>query len=358
VRIWCTLDASRQGTPALSPGPDYPRLMYHATKTPVVVHTAWQERALGPEWSRIRPEYPKVKYHWSGQEVTVQNAEAEATLGGGWANSPSEFEAYRGPRGSHTEGGEDSCKWLEEWSVPGLSSAYRRKIKAHLLRADGVFERSPAADPESAALLCMRQVFEGVAEVLLDAGLLTGDLLRKQIPELVWDSAIAGGWWRRASETPQDIFSEQHGHYWIWREDNREARELFRAETRECEARLLESEGEEAPVVSPSPLIPATDVALGMGNEPSTARTAPEATSAAPPDDGAFATGEQRIAALGAYTARFQCSEAALARKARVDPADLSKWKKGLLARTSCKKDRIETVLKNQEAPAPRPKRD
>jgi hypothetical protein len=215
--------------------------MYHATKAPVTVSNEQEERALGPEWSRVYifQEYPKAKYHWSGKTVTVQNADEDTALGGGWANSPSAFDAYKGPRRARIED-RDPCKWLDEWSVPGLSSEHRKKIKAQLLRAEGAFERSPDADPESAALACMRQAFHGIAGVLVDAGILTEDLLRKEIPELVWDSAIAGGWWRRASETRQDIFPEQRGHYWVWREDSRDSKELFRAETRDWEARLQE----------------------------------------------------------------------------------------------------------------------
>lgn len=233
---------------ALSSGREYPRLMYHATKEAVLVSSPREEQDLGPEWSRmyVHQEYPKVKHHWSGENRTVRNADEEAVLGGGWSNSLSAFEAYKGPRRTRIEE-RNPCKWADEWSVPGLTANHRNKIKAQLLRADGAFERSPDADPESGALACMRQVFDGVAQVLFEAGLLTPDLLRKELPELVWDSAIAGGWWRRASETRQDIFPEQYGHYWIWREDSREGRELFRAETREWEARLLESTGPEAP---------------------------------------------------------------------------------------------------------------
>ena len=88
------------------------------------------------------------------------------------------------------------------------------------------------------------------------------------------------------------------------------------------------------------------------------ASTAPEEASAAPPeDDGAFASKAHRIDALATYTKLLQCSEAALARTAKVDPADLSKWKKGSLSAASDKKARIERVLKNQEAPTPPPKR-
>src|SRR5258708_7572817 len=63
----------------------------------------------------------------------------------------------------------------------------------------------------------MEHAFNGIANVLLDAGKLTEQLLESDIPALVWDSAIAGGWWRLASETPKRIFPEQIGHYSVWR---------------------------------------------------------------------------------------------------------------------------------------------
>ncbi len=65
-----------------------------------------------------------------------------------------------------------------------------------------------------------------------------------------------------------------------------------------------------------------------------------------------FASEDGRKSAVAAYTEKNQCSEAALARTARVDPADLSKWKKGVLVSTSDKKTRIENALRNDEAPA------
>jgi hypothetical protein len=92
-------------------------------------------------------------------------------------------------------------KWVDEWSVPGLSEDHRKKIKAQLLRAHAAFWRSP--DAPDAAAGAMVLAFHGVAQSVFDAGLLTEELLEKDITRLVWDSAIAGGWWRLASETPK-----------------------------------------------------------------------------------------------------------------------------------------------------------
>ena len=343
----------------LSPGREYPRLMHHATKPPVKVANARDEMALGLEWSRvyIPQRYPRFKYHWSGKNIIVQNADEEIALGGGWAESLSVFGAYQGPRRARTED-RDPCRWVEEWSVPGLSPEHRKKIKAQLLRAEGAFERSPDADPETAALPCMRQAFDGIAGVLDDAGILREDLLRKEIPELVWDSAIAGGWWRRASETRQDIFPEQRGHYWVWLDDSRDSKELFRAETRDWEARLLEAPGRTMPAARASAPTIQESVQIKDNFLLTAASPSPEAASSAPSAENCDFTSEaQRIEAVAVYTEAYQCSAAALGRTARVHRADLSKWKKGSLPAASDKKARIEKVLKNKVAPTPAPKR-
>src|SRR5207253_2451885 len=115
----------------------------------------------------------------------------------------------------------------------------RDKIKAQLLRAHAAFWNSPnASDADTKA---MRIAFDGVAHVLFDAGLLSQELLANEIPQLVWDSAIAGGWWCLASETYQDMFPEKLGHYWVWRDDSRDWSLLFTVEAAEWRAKLLEA---------------------------------------------------------------------------------------------------------------------
>jgi hypothetical protein len=69
-----------------------------------------------------------------------------------------------------------------------------------------------------------------------------------------------------------------------------------------------------------------------------------------------FASEPGRDRAVAAYVERWTtdqqaCSEASLARTANVDPADLSKWKKGLLPLESGKKTRIEEALRNNTPP-------
>lgn len=300
----------------------------------------------------IYQPYPKCKYHWSEKKAIVQNAEEDAALGGGWAESPAAFVPYRGPRSVRSEE-RNLCRWVDEWSVPGLASEHRKKIRAHLLRADGAFDRLPDADPESAARECMRQAFCGIAQVLYDAEILTTDMLRTDIPQLVWDSAIAGGWWRRCSEAREDIFPEQCGHYWIWRDDSRESKELFRAEARDWEAKLLEAPGQDARAVvkikAPVDRRETSGHELATGQEGNRTRLAsPEAG-----DDFDFTADGGRGSAVDRYTNRWTCSQAALARAAGVHRADLSKWKKGQLPAESDKRTRIEKALRKNEKPLP-----
>jgi hypothetical protein len=253
----------QQGVPsdpaALSPGREYPRWIYHATEKPKMVSSREEEVALGLEWSRvyIHQEYPKVKYHWGGKEITIQTADEEAALGGGWANTPAAFAPYKGPRTAGAEHHPE--RWVDEWPISGLSAEDRKRIKAQLWRADSGFWKSP--DARSADTAAMRLAFDGVANVLFAAGILTEQLLRDQIPLFVWDSAIAAGWWRLASETPQDVFREQLGHYWVWREEGKDWQGLFRSETGKWRAQLLER-ASESPKAAPANDAPDVDAVM------------------------------------------------------------------------------------------------
>ena len=80
----------------------------------------------------------------------------------------------------------------------------------------------------------------------------------------------------------------------------------------------------------------------------------------APPDkrhSENFTSDAGRNSALADYMERRRCSAASLARTARVDPADLSRWKPGSLSAGSDKKARIENALRNNDAPTPPAKR-
>jgi hypothetical protein len=157
-------------------------------------------------------EFPKCRHHYSGKNVTVNNAAEEAALGGGWADSPVVFNRYKGPR-SDTAEQYDPCKWVDEWPIVGLSDSYRMKIRGQLLRVHASFWRSP--DAPNAAIEAMKSAVNSIAKTLLDAGVLNQVHLKDNIPLLVWDSAIAGGWWRLGSDTPHEMFPEHLGHYWV-----------------------------------------------------------------------------------------------------------------------------------------------
>jgi hypothetical protein len=180
-------------------------------------------------------QYPKMKYHWTKHPVIVNNVDEGTALGGGWGDTPAVFAAYSGPRLPRTSR-QTPIKWVDDWPVPAVTSEHRRGIKIELLRADAAFWKSP--DSPSAHLTTMRQAFEGVAMVLFAAGILPESLLRNEIPQLVWDAAIAAGWWRCASEMPQNIFPERVGHYWLWCDDRTDWQRLFHDETEEWLVRL------------------------------------------------------------------------------------------------------------------------
>jgi hypothetical protein len=108
-----------------------------------------------------------------------------------------------------------------------------------------------------------------------------------------------------------------------------------------------------APLLKVAAQAPAT-----TSNQPARQRAPVTAQSSAATDRAEsspdFTSEEKRNGAVAAYRATWShCSEAALARTATVDPADLSKWKKGSLPSGSEKKARIEKALRNNEPPTP-----
>jgi hypothetical protein len=346
----------------LVPGREYPRYVYHSTQPPIMVYSAQQRASLGSEWSDayIHQPYPKCKYHWTGKAITVANAEAETALEKGWADTPAAFEPYQGPRQPKTLD-QDPVKWVDGCAIADLSPEDRNRIKAQLLRADASFWRSP--ETASADVDAMRQAFNGVAKVLAEAGILTEAFLKNEIPMLVWDSAIAGGWYRPGAETPQDIFPEQLGHYWVWRDGERDWKNLFYSEHREWLAWLFDTPAKNESDPNEPVLRRRTESAQDQMDrsprpqgDPAT-KVGDSATAPADAPSSAFNSAAERCEAIAAYTRRWGCSEAALARSAVVDPADLSKWKKGLLPAQSDKKRRIEAVLKNNEQPTPAAKK-
>jgi hypothetical protein len=181
--------------------------------------------------------FPACRYHYSGKATTVQNPEEDKALGGGWAKSPTEFAPYQGPRRLGPQ--HDPVKWVDQWLVEGMSEDHRKKVKAKLHRAHAAFWRSPDAPNADTDAMRLAFDFDGVAHVLFDAGFLNEPRLAKDIPQLVWDSAIAGGWWRLASETRLDMFPEKLGHYWVYRDNSRDWNLLFTAEAAEWQAKLL-----------------------------------------------------------------------------------------------------------------------
>jgi len=210
---------------------------YHPLEPPK--YLSEQDAAkLGPEWSQkyIDQNFPKWKHHWTQGGKIVNNAEEEAALGGGWADTATAFEPYRRrwPRSEQ----QDPTRWVDTLQIAGLSSAVKDKMKAPLRRADATFWNAP--DSEGADRIAMKAAFAGVAKLLFGAGLLTTDILQKDLPIMVWEAAIAAGWYRFAAESPSTIFPEKIGRYHVWCDPNGDWSNLFHVETQEWLARLME----------------------------------------------------------------------------------------------------------------------
>ncbi len=102
--------------------------------------------------------------------------------------------------------------------------------------------------------------------------------------------------------------------------------------------------------------LPFTEPAHSAGQPAEGSKKAPPSSAASAQqgkslDD--FDSEAARTSAVADYIERWTCSEAALARTAIVDSADLSKWKKGSLPSGSDKKARIENALRNNEPATP-----
>jgi len=338
-------------------GRPFPKPMFHATKPPRTVYSPQQKAELGQEWSEeyIFQPYPKYKYHWVHKERTVQNLEEESTLRNGWGDSPNEFAPYRGTRPNRSDA-QDPTKWVDDWLVSGLSASHRNKIKAQLLRADAVFWNAP--DANSADLASMKVAFEGIAKVLFEAGLLTRQLLQNEIPVLAWDSAIAGGWYRFASEIPESIFPEPLGHYWVWRDETKDWKGLFRPETAQWLAMLLEHSTDRpaSPTAHRAVLTSsrtATDFPVEVAQQPGdqanascVSQSAGETQDQSPAPEltkTQASTPEDRLSRF--MQAHTGTTYADVKYSANVHTADFQDWRKEKLKATSVMSQRIEDVL-------------
>jgi hypothetical protein len=222
------------------PPGQYPKDMYRENGVPVKARDENEEaaaRAHGYTTTFV-PNYPAVKYHWTRNPLVVENSDQETALGRGWSRDHLAFDSYRVARKAKPHD-PNPIKWVDEWLVPDLSAADRAMIKAALWQADAVFWKLPSSS--SADMESMRLAFDGIAAALFDAGILTESLLENDIPTLVWDSAISGGWFHYASGTDKDIFPEKIGHHWVWRDESRDWQGLFRAESSRWRSELLQT---------------------------------------------------------------------------------------------------------------------
>jgi hypothetical protein len=124
------------------------------------------------------------------------------------------------------------------------------------MKAHSVFLRRATDLPTETALLV---AFNGIAEVLFDAEILTVKMLAEEILLLVLESAIAGGWWwpywwTIQNKTRVEIFPHHFGHPDAWEFLIKERSTLFAADVAEWHGKLLEVEAQEnkPPRVDPS----------------------------------------------------------------------------------------------------------
>jgi hypothetical protein len=315
---------------------DEPRVV--AWVTPVVVQhglSHWRAKLMRrSEWrslTNIPKPYPRWKYQWSRVGKIVNSLEEEVALGGGWADTPGEFEPFREPvkPGSKPP---NPAKWVAGWLPGVLSAEHPKKIEACVWTAHSVFWREanyPASTAES-----MRTAFNGIAGVLFDAGILTESRLTEDIPALVWDSAIAAGWWHHASELPQSIFPEKVGHYWVWWDESRDWPNLFRSEIAGWRAKLLlapkDESGKAIGQLPQNPGLPANnrEIAPAVGGNPQGRKPDSEAATQDEAEPPAGADGDEttpRIASIPVEQA-----ERARNRQAVVLPILAEKrWKRG-----------------------------
>jgi hypothetical protein len=136
----------------------------------------------------------------------------------------------------------DPTHLVDEWPLPSLSLADRKRIKAHLLSASALYKRGNPSDSRR-FVAPIQQAFDGIASVLFDAKILTPEVLKKQLPLLLLESAIAAEWLHYVQ--PLSEISAEFFHAYP---------DVFSAEIDEWSAKLLERDAEENKSAEWSPL--------------------------------------------------------------------------------------------------------
>jgi hypothetical protein len=218
--------------------------MYHATKPPVQVFSRSEIEELGPDWSEtyVYQTYPKCKYHRTGKTLTVKDADEEAALGEGWGDSSV------GPFGLTNV---DPLQWFDERKLESLPPEAGDRIRQGLANAHADVIDSGADHDSSARRASIRKVFELIAQVYLDAGLLTESMLSQSIPQMAYDVAVAGGWQTGALQKNRSC-TIQFGHYWVPSEVPAMLEELFRAHAWRLRGKLPRNSNEAPAVLGPA----------------------------------------------------------------------------------------------------------
>lgn len=133
----------------------------------------------------VYQEFPKWKYHRTGKSVIVEDRDAEDALGEGWANSPA---------GPFMPPNTDPLHWFDQWELDIVTADARQKMRKALLNAHAdVLDADNDADSQ-VRVASMKRVFDEFADAYVSDGLLTETVLTNDIPTLIYDAAVAGGW--------------------------------------------------------------------------------------------------------------------------------------------------------------------
>jgi hypothetical protein len=194
------------GVASIAPEIDYPRQMFHAIEDPRLVFTEAEEKALGPEWSRvyIYKEYPKIKHHRTGQTRSVKDAKEELMLGEGWSDSS---------LGPFLPREANPLKCFDTWELEFLSLDARKRIREGLANAHAdVIESGPDHDSK-VRKASIQKVFDVFATEYQAAGILNEFCLTDTLLKMVYGAAVASGWQTGALEQ-NGRCTLRFGDYW------------------------------------------------------------------------------------------------------------------------------------------------
>jgi hypothetical protein len=145
---------------------------------------------LAPSLSRVTAEDEKNRAPTPIVQATTQESSIDNAPKAPETSPTSKRKPKESISANHAG---EITKAVDEWSLTGLSADDRKRIRARILKADAEYWKS-SPDDDTADVRALRLAFDGIATVLLDAGILTPELVENGVPELAWSSGTAGNW--------------------------------------------------------------------------------------------------------------------------------------------------------------------